>query len=60
MTQQAQMETRIDKLEEDWNGLHLWFLGSGHQLLGGPVNSLEGLRVFGRHLGRAKIFWVRI
>ena len=29
MTQQAQMETRIDKLEEDWNGLHLWFLGSG-------------------------------
>ena len=29
MTQQVQKETRIDKLEEDWNGLQLWFLGSG-------------------------------
>ena len=29
MTQQVQKETRIDKLEEDWNGLQ-WFLGSGH------------------------------
>ena len=26
MTRQIQKEARMDKLEEDWNGLQLWFL----------------------------------